>query len=168
MKTILARKSAPATSTKDLFDNAYFTSLRDHLADPQYPLDNIRTHLNDNRLTDAEARKLFGGIRRSVLDIIWQHRNLEEWIFRCARMGSEYAQSATQQGGVGTDAIRVDFYGEQDSYLKMGGGTRDEVVAMILQHVGVYREAVQGVERLQGEKERMLVDERGGSDLVGV
>ena len=75
-------------------------------------------------------------------------------------MGSEYAQATTQEDGVETSALRNDFYGEQDSYLKMSGGVRDEVVAMILQHVGVYREAVQGVERLRGEKERMLVDEK--------
>lgn len=36
---------------------------------------------------------------------------------------------------------------------------------MILQHVGVYRDAVQGVERLQGEKERLLDAER--EDAVG-
>lgn len=66
-----------------------------------------------------------------------------------------------QEGGVGADAIRIDFYGEQDSYMKMSGGTRDEVVAMILQHVGVHREAVQGVERLQSEKEGLLRAERG-------
>ena len=158
MMTILARKSAPATSTKDPSDNAQYTSLRDHLADPQYPLDDIRAHLNDDRLTDAEARNLFGSIRKSVLDAIWQHRNLEEWIFRCTRMGREYAQATTQEGGAGTDALRIDFYSEQDSYLKTSGGARWEVVEMVLQHVGVYREAVQGVERLQSEKERMLVN----------
>jgi len=80
-------------------------------------------------------------------------------------MGSEYAQATTQEDGAETNALHNDFYGEQDSYLKMSGGARDEVVAMILQHVGVYREAVQGVERLRGEKERMLVDERRGSEF---
>lgn len=83
-------------------------------------------------------------------------------------MGSAYAQATTQEDGAGTSALRNDFYGEQDPYLKMSGGARDEVVEMILQHVGVYREAVQGVERLRGEKESMLVDERRGSDPVGV
>ena len=160
MIRILARNQATATSTAD---NSQYTRLSDNLTDPQYPLENICTHLNDTRLTDAETRNLFGGIRKSVLDVIWQHRSLEEWIFRCARMGSEYAQATTQEDGVETSALRNDFYGEQDSYLKMSGGARDEVVAMILQHVGVYREAVQGVERLRGEKERMLVDEKEGA-----
>lgn len=76
-------------------------------------------------------------------------------------MGSEYAQATTQEGGAGADAIRIDFYGEQDSYLEMSGGTRYEVVEMILQHMEVYREAVQGVERLQSEKEGLLRAERG-------
>lgn len=155
MVTILARNHAPAISTKDLVDN-----IRRYLTDPHYRLADIRTHLNDQRLTDAEARNLFGSIRKSVLDTILQHRDLEEWIFRCTRMGSEYAQATMQEGGAGADAIRIDFYGEQDSYLKMSGGTRDEVVAMILQHVGVYREAVQGVVRLQSEKEVLLRAER--------
>jgi hypothetical protein len=168
METIPARKSAPETSAEDPSDNAQYTSLKDHLTDPQYPLDDIRTRLNDDRLTDAEARNLFGSIRKSVLDIILQHKELEAWIFRCTRMGSAYAQAMTQEGGAGADAVRIDFYGHQDFHLEMSGGARDEVVAMILQHVGVYREAVQGVERLQGEKESMLVDERRGSDSAGV
>ena len=56
-------------------------------------------------------------------------------------MGSEYAQATMQENGAGTSAPRNDFYGEQDSYLKMSGGVRDDVVAMILQYVGVYRVA---------------------------
>ncbi|GAB7322735.1 hypothetical protein MBLNU13_g03626t1 [Cladosporium sp. NU13] len=160
MISILARERAPAHPTQDDADSAQPTKLRDRLSDPQCPLDDIRTHLNDDRLADAEARELFGSIRKSVLDVIWQHRNLEEWIFRCTRMGREYAQATTQEGRAGNDALRINFYGEQDSYLKMSGGARDEVVAMILQHVEVNREAVEGVERLQGEKERMLVDGR--------
>lgn len=168
MTTILARKRAPLTSTKDLAESAQYTKLRDHLTDAHYRLVDIRTHLSDQRLADAEVRKLFGSIRKSVLDVIWQHRSLEEWIFRCTRMGSAYAQATTQEDGAETSALRNDFYGEQDSYLKMSGGARSEVVEMILQHVGVYREAVQGVERLRGEKESMLVDERRGSDSVGV
>ena len=168
MTTILARNRAPLTSTKDFAESALYTKLRDHLTDAHYRLVDIRTRLNDNRLADAEVRKLFGSIRKSVLDAIWQHRTFEEWIFRCTRMGSEYAQATIQEDGAGTSALRNDFYGEQDSYLKMSGGARWEVVEMILQHVGVYREAAQGVERLRDEKESMLVDERRGSDSMGV
>ena len=74
-------------------------------------------------------------------------------------MGSEYAQATMQENGAGTSAPRNDFYGEQDSYLKMSGGARWEVVEI---------EAVLGVERLRDEKESMLVDERRGSDSMGV
>lgn len=117
MTIILARNRAPLTPTKDLAANAQYIELRDHLTDAPYRLVDIRTHLNDNRLTDAEVRKLFGSIRKSVLDVIWQHRSLEEWIFRCNRMGSAYAQATTQEDGAGTSALRNDFYGEQDPYL---------------------------------------------------
>ena len=144
-------------SIADLADNARYTRLRDSLTNTQSSLADIRTNLNDPQLTDASARKLFGTIRRSVLDAIWQHRNLEEWIFRCTRMGSEYAQA---MDGTGSDWNRVYFYSHQDFHLKMEGGARWEVVEMILQHVGVYRDAVLGVEILQGEKERLLKAER--------
>ena len=157
-----SRRHPPAISLRDLADNAQYMRLRTSLNDPKsrVSLTEIRICLNNDRLTDANVRKLFGSIRKSVLDAIWQHRNLEEWIWRCTRMGSEYAQAMMQKGGAGTDAVRTDFYDEQDSYLEMSSGRRDEVVEQILQHVGVYREAVQGVERLQGEKERMLEAER--------
>lgn len=72
--TILSRRHAPATSARDPTNNTQYTKLGDHLTDPQYRLADIRIHLNDQRLTDAEARKLFGSIRKSVLDAILQHR----------------------------------------------------------------------------------------------
>jgi hypothetical protein len=162
MVTARSRRHPPAISLRDLADKALYMRLRTSLNDPRsrLSLPEIRIRLNNDRLTDANARKLFGSIRKSVLDAIWQHRNLEEWIWRCTRMGSDYAQATMQEGGAGTDAVLIDFYDEQDSYLEMSGGMREEVVEQILQHVGVYREAVQGVERLQGEKERMLEAER--------
>lgn len=70
MTTILARKRTPLTSTKDFAESALYTKLRDHLTDAHYRLVDIRTRLNDNRLADAEVRKLFGSIRKSVLDAI--------------------------------------------------------------------------------------------------
>jgi hypothetical protein len=150
-------------SIEDLADNARYTRLRDSLTNTQSRLTDIRTQLNDPQLGDASARKLFGSIRKSTLDAIWQHRNLEEWIFRCTRMGSEYAQAVD---GTGSELNRVYFYSHQYFHLKMDGGARWEVVKMILQRVEVYREAAQGVQTLQREKERMLVNERRGSDVV--
>jgi hypothetical protein len=72
-------------------------------------------------------------------------------------MGSEYAQAVD---GTGSDWSRVYFYSHQDFHLKMEGGARWEVVEMILQHVEVYREAAQGIQRLQSEKERLLEAEK--------
>jgi hypothetical protein len=147
-------------SIEDLTHNARYSRLRDSLANTQSRLTDIRTRLNDPQLSDASTHKLLGSIRKSAVDAIYQHRNLEEWIWRCDRMGSEYAQATMQEQGAAADAFRTEFYGEQDSYLKLNGGTREEVVAMILQHVGVCRDAVLGVEILQGEKERLLEAER--------
>jgi small-conductance mechanosensitive channel len=154
---ILHCRRAPAISIEDLAENARYTRLRDPLTNTQSSLADIRTNLNGPQLSDANTRKLFGSIRRSVLDAIWQHRNLEEWIFRCTRMGSEYAQAVD---GTGSDWSRVYFYSHQDFHLKMEGGARWEVVEMILQHVEVYREAAQGIQRLQSEKERLLEAEK--------
>ena len=75
-------------------------------------------------------------------------------------MGCEYAQDVAEEVGVEADASRYCFYREQDDELDMRGGTRYEVVEMIMQHVGVYREGAQGVERLQSTKGRMLGAER--------
>lgn len=157
---ILYRRRVHATSTENLGDSVQYTRLKDSLTNTQTRLTDIRINLNDPQLTDAEARKLFGSIRKSVLDAIWQHRSLEEWVFRCTRMGSEHAQTMAQEGAAAAYALRIEFYAEQDYRLEMSGGTRGEVVEMILQHVGVYRDAVVGVERLQGEKERLLEAER--------
>ena len=96
-----------------------------------------------------------------MLNIIWRHRHLEIWIFRCTRMGCDYAQDVAEDiVGVEADPSRYCFYREQDDELDMRGGTRYEVVEMIMQHVGVYREGTQGVERLQNAKGRMLEAER--------
>ena len=161
MFTILTRPQAPTTSTKDPADNTPYTQLKDSLTNTEYRLTDIRSQLNDQQhLTDAEARTLFGSIRKSVLDIILQHRELEAWIFRCARMGKEYAETAAEEVGSGADSSRCYFHRQQVENLEMGGGTREEVVAMILQHVVVYRDAMKGVDRLQGEKRCMLVDAR--------
>ena len=151
---------APSVSTSGTADNGQYTMLEGYLTDPEHTLDDIRIHLNDERFTDADARKLLGSIRKSVLDVIWQHRNLEIWISRCTRMGCEYAQAVAEEAGVEVGPSRHWFYRQQDLHLKMRGGTRYEVVEMILQHVRVYREAVQGVERLQSTKEDMLGGER--------
>ena len=160
MAATSAHVQAPPNPTNDPLDNTQYTRLKDYLTDWQHPLEDIRTRLNDQQLTDAEARKLFGSIRKSVLDIIWRHRHLEIWIFRCTRMGCEYAQGVAEEVGVEADPNRYCFYREQDDELDMRGGTRYEVVEMTMQHVGVYREGTQGVERLQNAKGRMLEAER--------
>lgn len=125
---ILYRRRMPATSTDNLAGSAQYIGIRDSLTNTQTRLTDIRAQLNDPQLSDAEARKLFGSIRESVLDAIWQHRSLEEWIFRCTRMGSEHAQTMTKEGAAAAYALRIEFYGEQDYRLEMSGGTRGRLL----------------------------------------
>jgi hypothetical protein len=159
MSTTSTHEHALPVSTSDRADNERHTSLQGYLTDLEYPLDDIRTHLNDEQLTEADTRQLFGSIRKSVLDMIWQHKHLEIRTFRCTRLGCDYAQAVDEELATGTPS-RNSFYRQQDVRLQVRGGTRYEVAEMILQHVGVYREAVQGVQRLQSTKQRIL-EERG-------
>lgn len=129
-------------------------------------LGNIRACLNDPLLSDAESRRLFGSIRRSLLDIHWQWTQLKIWLFRSTRIGHDYAQAVPEDAGVGADAGRYAFYRESDEKTIRRSGSRGEVIDMILKHVRLYHRGIQEVSDLHKAKDhkakdRMLAGESG-------
>lgn len=151
-----------ATSTNSMNKPSVF-QLRCYLFDPNHALDDIHTHLNDEQhLSDTNLRALFGHIRRAFLKILWDQRQVELWTRRCKTLGRDYAQVMDESLVLLRDKkLEYAFYREQDESLDLQmqaqGEERDVVVAMVLNHVKLHREAKEQLDLLRREKASLLV-----------
>jgi hypothetical protein len=139
--------------------NTRYAQLRASLTNPQAPLQSIHLRLNDSQFSDGEIRDLFGCIRLSFLQMLWQQRQLEVWLLRDDLMGREYALALDEDAGSGANPERYAFFRSMDEVLEMRTRTRGEIVAMIMQHVELYRKGIEVVREIHAKKDWRLVNE---------
>jgi hypothetical protein len=143
-------------------DEARFTTLKTALANPTYRFNHLHHGLNNRRLTLPSLRALFGHIRKAFLDVLWQQKQLELWMFRSTHLGSEYAQAQSEDSlsDDGRNPGRYSFACWMGESLEMGSGERLEVVRMVVKHVRLFRQSDRRVRELREENERVLASER--------
>lgn len=149
---------ADMAKTQAIARNKEYQHIRDTLIETtkQNPPETIQTLLSDPDLELKDVRKLFGGLRKSFLQVLWEHRQVELWIKRATGLGVDYANAFAENDTVAKYPSRYVFFREMDEGLDLEGGERAEVVGLILQHVEVYRETLEEVRGLKEVKENIL------------
>lgn len=143
------------TPSKHTSTSEYMT-LWHQLIEVSCNIDTIRESLNDHRLTETQLRMLFAHIRQPVIDILWEHRQLELWIFRAEKLGVVYATANSEDDSVAKWSSKYAFQREQDELLNIEDGGPEETRDMIMQHVEVLREGSLRLVELRRKKAAML------------
>jgi hypothetical protein len=154
----MANPRTQQTLTDPPIDEAEYNTLKTDLTNPTSPFDTIQPRLNP--LPPACLHSLFGHIRKAFIDVLWQQRELELWMFRSRHLGSEYAQAQCVTPSSSTALNRYYFARWMDDRLKMGPGEKPELVEMGVKHVTLFRESRQIVRELREEKQRVLASGR--------
>lgn len=133
-----------------------FTALCRLLVDPKASKDSIEEILKTEDFAETQYCLLFAHIRQPVIDMLWEHRQSELWIFRSEKLGTTYAKLNAIESSMARYTGKFAFQQEHDELLEIGNGGVDELKAMIVQHVGVLREDSVRLSELRAKKAELL------------